>query len=33
MEAVKSIAKGIGFALISIGMLPFLVVKSLIEML
>jgi hypothetical protein len=31
MEVIKSIAKGIGFAFISIGMLPFLLVKSIIE--
>ncbi|ALS20911.1 hypothetical protein IJ22_05240 [Paenibacillus naphthalenovorans] len=31
IEAVKSIAKGIGFAFISIGALPFLVIKSFVE--
>lgn len=31
LEAMKSIAKGIGFAIISIGALPFLVIKSFVD--
>lgn len=33
VRAIKSIAKGFGFAIISIGALPFLVIKSIVEIL